>query len=178
MHLDWRVYDKLVETTMNLHPSLWKRDADKIQQIEQAADIEAVLDLATDAIGLASYAWPKRIREFGPNAANHIVARLDSDWMRRHARDRTAIQEHYIGALRWCEDGAADALAHCWDSLDDYGRSLACIVLGLVGARQSADRLGILAGALQQGRPLGQIPLMDAIALRTVQSALGRALAR
>jgi len=141
MHLDWRVYDKLVETTMNLHPSLWKRDADKIQQIEQAADIEAVLDLATDAIGLASYAWPKRIREFGPNAANHIVARLDSDWMRRHARDRTAIQEHYIGALRWCEDGAADALAHCWDSLDDYGRSLGCIVLGLVGARQSADRL-------------------------------------
>ena len=66
MHLDWRVYDKLVETTMNLHPSLWKRDADKIQMIEQAADIEAVLDLATDAIGLARYAWPKRIREFGP----------------------------------------------------------------------------------------------------------------
>jgi hypothetical protein len=36
----------------------------------------------------------------------------------------------------------------------------------------------ILAGALEQGRPLGQIPLMDAIALRTVQSALGRARAR
>jgi hypothetical protein len=141
MHLDWRVYDKLVATTMNLHPSLWKRDADKIQKIEQAADIEAVLDLAADATGLASYAWPKRIREFGPNAANHIVARLDSDWMGRHARDRAAIQEHYVGALRWCEDGAADALARCWDSLDDYGRSLGCIVLGLVGARQSADRL-------------------------------------
>jgi len=141
MHLDWQVYDKLIETTMNLHPSLWKRDADKIQKIEQAADIEAVLDLATDAIGLASYAWPKRMREFGPNAANPIVARLNSDWMHRHAKHRTAIQEHYIGALRWCEDGAADALMRCWDSLDDYGRSLACIVLGLVGARQSADQL-------------------------------------
>jgi hypothetical protein len=141
MYLDWRIYDKLVEAAIKLQPPLWKRDADKIQEIEQAADIEAVLDLAADATGLASYAWPKRIREFGPNAANHIVARLDSDWMRRHARDRTAIQEHYIGALRWCEDGAADALAHCWDSLDDYGRSLGCIVLGLVGARQSADRL-------------------------------------
>ncbi len=33
----------------------------------------------------------------------------------------------------------------------------------------------IIAEALQQGRPLGQIPLMNAIALRTVQSALGRA---
>ena len=61
--------------------------------------------------------------------------------MRRQARNRAAIQKHYIGALRWCEDGAADALARCWDSLDDYGRSLACTVLGLVGARQSADRL-------------------------------------
>ena len=141
MHLNWRVYDKLVETTLHLHPSVWKRDADKIQKIEQAADIEAVLDLATDATGLASYAWPKRMREFGPNAASHIVARLDSDWMHHHARNRTAIQEHYIGALRWCEDGAADAAVRCWDSLDDYGRSLACIVLGLVGARQSADRL-------------------------------------
>ena len=141
MHLDLRVHDKLVETTMNLQPSLWRRDADKIRMIEQAADIEAVLDLATDATGLARYAWSKRTREFGPSVANAIVARLDSDWMGRHARNRTAIQEHYIGALRWCDDGAADALTRCWDSLDDYGQSLACIVLGLVGARQSADRL-------------------------------------
>ena len=36
----------------------------------------------------------------------------------------------------------------------------------------------ILAEALQQDRPLDQIPLMNAIALRTVQSALGRARAR
>jgi hypothetical protein len=36
----------------------------------------------------------------------------------------------------------------------------------------------ILAEALQQDRPVGSIPLMSAIALRTVQSALGRARAR
>jgi hypothetical protein len=36
----------------------------------------------------------------------------------------------------------------------------------------------IIAEALLEDIPLAQIPLMDAIALRTVQSALGRARAR
>lgn len=141
MHLDFRVQDKLVETTMDVQPSLWNRDANKIQKIEQAADIEAVLDLAPAATGLAGYAWPKRMRDFGPGAANNIVARLNSDWMRRHAKERTGIQERCIGALRWCEGRAGDALTSCWDSLDDYGRSLACIVLGLLGVQQAADQL-------------------------------------
>ncbi len=141
MHLDFRVYEKMAETTMDVQPSLWNRYANKIQKIEQAADIEAVLDLAPAATGLAGYAWPKRMRDFGPSAADNIVTRLNSDWMRNHATERAGIQERYIGALRWYEDRAADALTSCWDSLDDYGKSLACIVLGLLGEQQTADQL-------------------------------------
>ena len=141
MHLDFRVQKVLIETTMDLQPSLWKRDANRIQRIEQAAGIEAVLDLAPAATGLADYAWLKRMRDFGPVAASNIAERLNSDWMRRHAKERTGIQERFIGALRWCDDQAADALTGCWDALDDYGRSLACIVLGLLGMQTAAERL-------------------------------------
>ncbi len=141
MHLNFRVQETLIETTMDLQPSLWKRDANKIQRIEQAAGIEAVLDLAPNAGGLAEYSWLKRVLEFGSSAAPAIVARLNSDWMRTHAKERTGIQERFISALRFCGDQAADGLMGCWDALDDYGRSLACVALGLLNAQPAADRL-------------------------------------
>jgi hypothetical protein len=141
MHLDFRVQETLVATTMEVQPSLWKRDAAKIERIELAADVEAVLDLAPGATGLADHAWLKRMRAFGPGAANAIVERLDSDWMRSHAGQRNGIQERLIGALRWCDDETADALMRCWDKFDDYGRSLASVVFGLVDAQAAADRL-------------------------------------
>jgi hypothetical protein len=141
MHLNFEVQDTLAATTMDLIPTLWKRDHAKIQQIELAPDLESVLDLAPAAMGLADYAWLKRMRGFGPDAADQIVARINSDGMHRHAKQRAAIQERYLGALRWCESRAAGALMECWDSLDDYGRSLAAVVLGLLGETSAADRL-------------------------------------
>ncbi len=154
MHLNFGVQDTLAETAMDLLPALWKRDHAKIQRIEQAPDLESALDLAPAAMGLADYAWLKRMRGFGPRAADRIVARLNSDWMHRHpAKQRAAIQERYLGALRWCEGRAAGALMDCWDALDDYGRSLASIVLGLVGETSAADRLWAF---FQRMRPLPQ----------------------
>ena len=153
MHLNFGVQDTLAATTMDLLPALWKRDHAKIQRIEQAPDLESVLDLAPAAMGLADYAWLKRMRGFGPDAADRIVARINSDWMHRHAKQRAAIQERYLGVLRWCEGRAAGALMECWDSLDDYGRSLASIVLGLLGETSAADRLWAF---FQRMRPLPQ----------------------
>lgn len=153
MHLNFGVQDTLVATTMDLRPGLWKRDLAKIHRIEQAPDLESVLDLAPAAMGLDDYAWLKRMRGFGPDAADAIMARIDSDWMRGHAKQRAAMQERYLGALRWCEGRAAGALMACWDSLDDYGRSLAAIVLGLLGETSAADRLWTF---FQRMRPLPQ----------------------
>lgn len=153
MHLNFGVQDTLAETTMDLLPALWKRDHAKIQRIEQAPDLESVLDLAPAAMGLADYAWLKRIRGFGADAAERIVARFTSDWMRRHAKQRAAIQERYLGALRWCDGSAAGALVDCWDALDDYGRSLASTVFGLLGETSAADRLWAF---FQRMRPLPQ----------------------
>ena len=141
MHLDFSVQEKLIETTMDVQPSLWKRDANKIRQIEEAVDLAAVLDLTPVATGLADYAWLKRMRELGDSAAAGIVARLQSDWMRSHRNASAGIQERFIGALRWCADAGAEALIDGWDALDDYGRSLACVALGLLDAHSAADRL-------------------------------------
>jgi hypothetical protein len=141
MHLDFSVQEKLIETAMDVQPSLWKRDASKIRQIEGAADLAAVLDLTPVATGLADYAWLKGMKTFGASAAPGILARLQSDWMRSHRNARAGIQERFIGALRWCGDAGAEALIDGWDAFDDYGRSLACVALGLLGAHSATDRL-------------------------------------
>ncbi len=138
MHLDISVQEQLVKTTTLVQPSLRQRDAGKIQRVEQAADVAAVLDLAPVAGGLAEYPWLKRMWAFGASAAPEVVARVNSDWMRAH---RQEVQERLIAALRWYGPAGAQALTDCWDAFDDYGRSLACVVLGLLDAHASADRL-------------------------------------
>jgi hypothetical protein len=141
MHLDCRVEETLGEALRVFQPAIWQRDCQAVLRIEQAPDIEATLDLTPGAMGLADIAWAKRMRQFGPDAADTIAARIKGDWLSAYPKDRSGIQERLIGALRWCDDRGVAALLSCWESLDDYGRSLAAMVLGLLGAHQSADRL-------------------------------------
>ena len=141
MHLDFRLEETVGEALRMFQPDIWQRDGQAVLRIEQAPDIDAVLDLTPGAMGLADVAWAKRMRQFGPDAADAIAARTKGDWLSAYPKDRSGIQERLIGALRWCDDRGVAALLSCWDSLDDYGRSLAAMVLGLMGAHQSADRL-------------------------------------
>jgi hypothetical protein len=161
MHLNFRVQEMLIATTMDVQPSLWKRDAKKIQRIEQAIGLEAVLDLAPSASGLAEYAWLKRLFEFGSSVAPAIVRRLNSDWIRSHGKERIGIQERIIGAMRFCDgQAAAEAILECWDALDEYGRSLACVAIGLLGVHPAADRLWKFFEKTQsKPKPLGRSAL-------------------
>lgn len=138
-HLDKRTQEMLMTATIQHLPSVLERDATKIHKVESAFDLEALLDLTPTASGIAEPVWYRRMHEFGPSTAGSIAERLHSDWMRRHAKGRTAIQERFIGALRWCGEEGVDALLTCWDSLDDYGRSIASVALGLLGAQRSGD---------------------------------------
>jgi hypothetical protein len=141
MHLDFRMQEAVAVATRRAQPSLQQRDASKIARIEAASDVEAVLDLTPLATGLADYAWLKRMRDFGAAAAPAIVQRVNSDWMHHQPMRQHGLEEHLIGALRWCDNAQGDALSQCWDALDDYGRSLASITFGLLGARDAAERL-------------------------------------
>ncbi len=141
MHLNVQTQEMVMQATLEIQPALLKRDGPRIDQIENAANLEAVVALAPTANGLAEPVWYRRMHEFGPTAAGSIAERLNSDWMRRHAKDRTGIQERCIGALRWCGEDGIDALLTCWDSLDDYGQSIACVALGLLGAQRSGNHI-------------------------------------
>jgi hypothetical protein len=141
MHVDFSLQDELVATTLRVQPSLLQRDAEKVKRIEQASDVEAVLDLVPTATGMADYAWLKRMCEFGPSGANAIAERLTGGWLYSHPKAKASIQERCIGALRWCDNENADALIRCWDAFDDYGRSLGCILVGLQDVRSEADRV-------------------------------------
>jgi len=141
MHLDASVQEELVATTLRVQPSLWRRDAEAIERIEQASDVQAVLDLAPTATGMANYAWLKRMRGFGASGADAIAERLTGGWLRSFPQAQAGIQERCIGALRWCDNESADALVRGWDAFDDYGRSLGCVLFGLLDVRPEADRV-------------------------------------
>jgi hypothetical protein len=49
--------------------------------------------------------------------------------------------EKLIAELRWRGDAGATVLMERFDDLNDYGRSLACVALGLLGAQASADKI-------------------------------------
>ncbi len=140
-NLDFRNQETIAKALTQFQPSVLQRDAARIERIQNAPDVEAVLDLTPIATGLADYAWIKRMRAFGPAVAKNIAVRLNSDWLHTHVKEHSRIQEICIGALRWYGEEGSDALLSCWDSLDDYGRSIACIALGLLGAQRSADRI-------------------------------------
>jgi len=141
MNLEFRSQEALAEALAQF-PPVAQRDSARVEQIQSAANIEALLDLTPIAIGLADHAWITRMREFGPAVAKKIAARLaNNDWMHTHRKERSGIEERCIGTLRWYGEEGSDALLSCWDSLDDYGRSIASIALGLLGARQAADRI-------------------------------------
>jgi hypothetical protein len=138
-HLDVRTQEMLMSATIQYQPSVLTRDAKKTRKVEDAVDLEALLDLTPIAGGIAESVWYGRMQEFVPAAAGSIADRLSGDWIQRHAKDRSAIQERCIGVLRWCGEDGVDALLACWDALDDYGRSIACVALGLLGDQRSGD---------------------------------------
>jgi hypothetical protein len=142
MNIDFRNQESVAKALTQFQSSVVQRDAAHIEQIQNAPDVEALLDLTPIAVGLADYAWITRMRDFGPAVAKNVAERLNnSDWMRAHEKARSGIQEMCVGALRWYGEEGVEALLSCWDSLDDYGQSIICIALGLLGARQAADRI-------------------------------------
>jgi hypothetical protein len=93
------------------------------------------------AAGLGESIWQERVRQFGPEAVPLISQRLAVLHETREKELRHMMMEKLIGALRWQGDAGARALLERFDGLDDYGRSLACVVLGLLDERSAADKL-------------------------------------
>ena len=119
-------------------PMLWLRDGKIVEQIRAAQTPVQVLDLAASAHGLAEAAWMARVRQLSLAVVPLIAERLRAsrDIPDEDARD--TVRERLIAALRWTGLLGAKALRECLADLDEYGQSLACVVLGLLHDTSSA----------------------------------------
>jgi hypothetical protein len=124
-----------------LKPLLWLRDRGIIKEIERAMTAEEVVGIVTQASGMGEQVWQDRMRQFGPEVVPLISERLKAarDIRKENTREKTL--ERLIAELRWRGDAGAKALMECFDDLDDYGQSLACVALGLLGAQASANKI-------------------------------------
>jgi hypothetical protein len=110
-----------------------------IDRIDAAATVEQLLDLASDASGLSAPVWHRRIASFSPEITPLISERL------RRVRDlpdkstQSTIVEQLLAALALFGDAGIQALHACYQDLNDYAKSLACVVLGQLGAHEHAD---------------------------------------
>jgi hypothetical protein len=139
--VDRQTHAKLRKSTnAQMDPELWERDAGLIEMIRRAPNAEALIDLAPLAIGLAEEEWENRMRRVGPEALPLIAARLKNA-RRLDAHMRAQAYEKLLAELRWRGDAGVATLLECFDALDDYGRSLACVSLGLLGAHSAADQI-------------------------------------
>lgn len=129
------------QTIEQTAPHVWDRDRGTVEQIGRADTPEALLDLAAQATGLAQTPWLDRVRGYGSRIAPLLAERL------KHVRDvsdadhRTHLNEHLIAAFYVCGPDTAALLLDCFPTLDDYGKSLASVILGMLGAQESADTL-------------------------------------
>lgn len=138
---DPRTRDLWHKATSLLKPVLWMRDGAAVKQVKSAKTAEELVDLVTLASGLGETAWRERMRQFGPEIVPLISERLKTVGSIRDKAIRDMAFEKLIAELRWRGDAGAEALLERFDDLNDYGKSLACVVLGLLGAQASADQL-------------------------------------
>src|SRR5689334_3155337 len=139
--LDQEIHAQLHKTAnAQLEPVLWERDAGLVEMIRRAPSAEALIDLAPLAMGLAEQEWESRMRRVGPEALPLIAARL-KNVRRLDANMRDRVVEKLVAELRWRGEAGVTTLLECFDALDNYGRSLACVSLGLLGAHHAADQI-------------------------------------
>lgn len=129
------------KATSKLKPILWMRDRAAVKQVKSARTAKELVNLVTLASGLGEAAWRERMRQFGPEVVPLISERLKTVGNIRDEATRDMAFEKLIAELRWRGDAGAEVLLERFDDLNNYGKSLACVVLGLLGAQASADKM-------------------------------------
>lgn len=138
-YLDRQVEALFSKAKAPLKPLFWLRDAARVNRIQSAPSIRALIDLSPQATSLAEEAWRERLRGFGAAALPPLVEMLKQLRLVEDAETRRCLEGLFISELRWQEHAGARALLECFDDLYDYGLSLACVVLGLLKAESAVE---------------------------------------
>jgi hypothetical protein len=126
-------------TLSEARPEMVARARAAVEKIERAVTADELLDLAPVAVGFSRNAWRQRAQDFGPEIAPLISQRLRDLSDLPDKEGQSAAKENLLGALGFLGDAGTKAVLACFDDLDDYAKSLACAVLGHLGAVQAAD---------------------------------------
>jgi hypothetical protein len=131
--------DALGDAIRKAVPETAARDLEALERIEAAATVEQLLDLAPLAPVLSLPVWRRRLGSFGPGTTPLISERLSRVRDFPDKESQAVAYERLLDALGLSGDAGIQAVRDCFDDLEDYGQSHACVVLGHLGARESAD---------------------------------------
>ena len=137
--LDAMSYEMVLKATNKIKPLLWVRDGSNVKAIRSVETVEDLFSKITLAHGLGEDAWHERARGFGDELVSLAVKYLKEARTLADEEIQTQRYEILISELRWRGRAGANALIEAFGRLDDYGKCLASVVLGLLGAIQSAD---------------------------------------
>jgi hypothetical protein len=154
-YLDRQAEELFHRAKMRLKPLFWLRDAARVSRVQAAQSLEALIDLSPQATGLAEEAWRERLGEFGEAALPQLTEMLRQLHQVDDMGTRRRLEELFISELRWREVAGVGALLECFDDLDAYGKSLACVALGLLKVQSAAQRMW---GLYQEARANHQEP--------------------
>jgi hypothetical protein len=131
-----------MDKTLNrFKPLLWLRDSGNVKQIKRAKTAEELLDLLPLATGLADPVWSEQMSRFGPEVEPLIAERLQKVGRGQNNEKEDMVLERLIAVLRWRGESGGQVLLENFDSLNRYGRCLACVVLGLLQLQAGADKM-------------------------------------
>lgn len=126
----------------------------RIIEADSPADIVRMAPLSR---GVAQLAWTQRMNEFGAAALPHIVRRLKSSQSILDEEQRHIVTERLIGALRRLDAPGGQAMIECFNNLDSYGQSLACVAFGVLQMRGAANLMARFFLRVKTGTDIGYI---------------------
>jgi hypothetical protein len=121
--------------------TLWQQRHEELQQIRRAQTAAELINYASLGVGLLGVSWHHKAREIGDEIIPLISERLKTVSGLPDARTRAQVVETLVGELRWRGEAGAEVLLARFEGLDYFGRGLACVALGLLGAEAAAGKI-------------------------------------
>ncbi len=110
-------------------------------EIKEADTPQRLGELLPLAWGPLAEVWEQRLKELGGQKLPLLIEMLCTYRQIGDEAQRTHFLEVTLTVLYRHGQAAVDPLLGVWDLLDEHGKSMASVVLGILGARSSADRL-------------------------------------
>ncbi len=125
--------------------------------IGKAQNPTQLIALATQSFGVAQQAWFRRMASFGAEALPAMTRRLRSSQSIANVQERHLIVERILAALFKLGQPGAQAILECFNNLDTYCQSLACVALGKLNYAPAGEAVWQFFQRIKDEADLGAI---------------------